>query len=260
MLCRCLLEEIFVKNRFWKNKILTVLFGGGLLLCLAAGCFAVRHEVTTSGKLKETVVVIDPGHGGIDPGKVGVGGSYEKDINLSIAKDLKVLLEKEKIKAVMTRETDKGLYSEGDTRKKTSDMRARMELMNRPEVDLIVSVHQNSFSNPSSKGAQVFYQASSESGKELASILQEALVSELDTENHRQAKANNSYYILKKSIKTAVIVECGFLSNAGEEAMLLTREYQKKVADAICKGIIKYLKEEKKEVRENGDKNTEGES
>lgn len=232
-----------------KKKILVFLFllGCVLILCMIGGIYRVNKGISTSGKAEKTVVVIDPGHGGIDPGKVGAGGSYEKDINLSIAKYLKEQLQKEKIEVIMTRETDEGLYQESDVNKKRADMRARMDIMNRPEVDMIVSIHQNSFSAQSSKGAQVFYQASSETGKMLAEKLQEVLISEVDQENRRQPKANNSYYILKKSEKTAVIVECGFLSNPQEEKLLLQEDYQKKIAKAVKKGILEYLAQSGKE-------------
>ncbi|MBR1740320.1 MAG: N-acetylmuramoyl-L-alanine amidase, partial [Lachnospiraceae bacterium] len=220
-----------------------ILTGFLLLLCFYVKKVSVKQEISTGAKSVKPVVVLDPGHGGIDPGKVGVSGSYEKDINLSIAKCLKKYLEKKKVSVVMTREEDAGLYTEGDRNKKSADMRARMELMNQPEVALIVSIHQNSFTSPGSKGAQVFYHALSEKGERFANRLQEILISEVDAENHRQAKANDSYYILKKSEKTAVIVECGFMSNPEEEKMLLEPEYQEKLAQAIGKGILEYLSE-----------------
>ena len=209
-----------------------------------------EREVETSAEKKVPVVVIDPGHGGIDPGKVGVSGVYEKEINLQIANGVKKYLEKKKLCVVMTRESDCGLYAEDDTEKKRTDMRARIALMNQPETDLIVSIHQNSFTSPESKGAQVFYHTLSKEGEAFAKRMQEILISEVDSENRRQAKANDSYYILKKSEKPAVIIECGFLSNPEEEKLLATPEYQEKLARAIGKGILEYLLEEKK----SGDK------
>ena len=122
--------------------------------------------------------------------------------------------------------------------------------MNQPETELIVSIHQNSFTSPESKGAQVFYHRLSKEGEAFAKRMQEILISEVDPENRRQAKANDSYYILKKSEKPAVIIECGFLSNPEEEKLLAAPEYQKKLAKAIGKGILEYLLEEKK----SGDK------
>ena len=180
-------------------------------------------------------------HGGIDPGKVGINGIYEKDINLAISLYLKEILEEKKCNVIMTREDDTGLYADSDTNKKNVDLRKRVEIMNQDQVDLIVSIHQNSFSSESSKGAQVFYQTSSSSGEILAKKLQEQLVSSLGTWNHRQAKANSDYYILRKTIKTAVIVECGFLSNAEEAEKLCDKDYERQVAWAIARGILDYI-------------------
>ena len=115
--------------------------------------------------------------------------------------------------------------------------------MEEAKADLAVSIHQNSYPDPAIKGAQVFYYTSSVEGKQLAKRLQERLVKGLDPQNHRQAKANDSYYLLKKTACPIVIVECGFLSNREEAEKLSTDEYQEKVADAICNGIETYLKD-----------------
>lgn len=237
-----------MKKDFWKKELicllLAVLLSGGISVLFLQGNRKPNILQVEKPKEEQPVIVIDAGHGGIDPGKVGVSGAYEKDINLSIAEYLKTLLEKEKITVFMTRQTDDGLYVENDSNKKRADMNARMKIMNQPEVDLIVSIHQNSFTDKRSRGAQVFYQSSSVEGEKLANEIQAALIHEVDSENRRQSKANNSYFILKKSIKPAVIVECGFLSNPEEEAKLLQEEYQKKIAEAVKNGILNYMKDE----------------
>lgn len=222
-----------------KSVILVI----GILSCLSLlGIFVQIKEVRqTAGGGKQPVIVVDPGHGGIDPGKVGVNGSYEKDINLAIAGYLKEALEKKKCKVIMTRESDTGLYQETDSNKKIADLRKRTELMNQEDVDLIVSIHQNSFSGESSKGAQVFYHTGSKEGEAFAKILQSQLISSLDTSNHRQAKGNADYYLLKNTTKTAVIVECGFLSNSEEAGKLCDKTYQRQVAWAIAQGVTEYL-------------------
>ena len=104
-----------------------------------------------------------------------------------------------------------------------------------------VSIHQNSYPEESVKGAQVFYYGQSKEGKKLAETLQQALIDQLDPKNHRQAKANESYFLLKKTPSPTVIVECGFLSNSEEAALLITEEYQKKVAEAVKIGILECL-------------------
>ena len=229
---------------FWskmKNSRLRVPFFSALFLC-ALGVAAHLNEVRqTVGLAEKITIVVDCGHGGIDPGKVGVNGAYEKDVNLSIGLFLKEALEKEKCRVIMTRETDIGLYQETDTNKKTADLKKRVEMMNQEDVDLIISVHQNSFSSESSRGAQVFYHSGSESGEAFARLLQAQLISSLDTSNHREAKWNADYYLLKNTEKTAVIVECGFLSNQEEAEKLCDEAYQRQVAWAIAQGTMQYI-------------------
>lgn len=186
------------------------------------------------GKKGQIVLVIDPGHGGEDPGKVGVNEVLEKDLNLTIAKKVQNLLKDTDIKIVMTREDD-----DVPTAKK-KDLEQRIDLINKTDPDLVVCIHQNSYTSPSIKGAQVFYYTPSKEGKEAASIVQEEL-RELDPTNKRAIKANDTYYMLKYSKPTTIIVECGFLTNPEEAEKLTKEEYQDELAFAICEGIIKWL-------------------
>ena len=218
---------------------------------LAAAFFVGRQAAVTvsSGNLltAETekthkfCVVIDAGHGGEDPGKVGVGGTPEKDLNLSVAKQLAILLEQADVKVVMTRNGDEGLYEPGTTGKKVQDMKRRVAIMDEANPDLVVSIHQNSYSDSRAHGAQVFYYSSSEEGKKLASLIQKRLVEGLDPENRRLEKENDSYYLLKKARSPIVIVECGFLSNREEEQLLCDPVYQQKAVWQIHMGILQYL-------------------
>lgn len=186
-------------------------------------------------------IVIDCGHGGADPGKVGINNALEKDINLAIGLKLKKLLEAEGIEAVMTREGDAGLYSEDAENKKSQDMKRRCAVIDEQMPVFTVSIHQNSYHEEYVRGAQVFYYSHSEEGKRLAACLQEKLIEGLDPKNTRQPKANDSYYLLVHTKSPTVIVECGFLSNR-EEADMLTQEiYQEKAAKAICAGVMEYL-------------------
>lgn len=216
-----------------------VLFIAGIITYITAK--DVFEEVSVKGG-KKYKVVIDSGHGGIDPGKVGVNGAYEKDINLAIALYLKKELEDKDCEVIMTRETDTGLYNENDSSKKAADLKRRVELMNNGNPDVIVSIHQNSFTQESSKGAQVFYQTTSTEGKKFAEIMQKQLADSLDKSNKRVAKPNSDYYILKNSKSVAIIVECGFLSNPQEAQMLVSSDYQKKIAEAVAAGVLDYLK------------------
>ena len=220
----------------------------GVVLLVAAGFLAKRGAIyVQQSKVGEekTCIVIDAGHGGTDPGKIGINGKKEKDINLQIAKELKKKLEKEGIEVVMTRESDEGLYNSSSRNQKVDDMKKRCKIIDEAKPVFTISIHQNSYPEEYVKGAQVFYYGQSQEGKELAEILQESMVQQLDKENHRTAKANESYYLLKKTESPTVIVECGFLSNSEEAKLLADKDYQKKVAEAIHTGIKKYLKEEK---------------
>lgn len=192
---------------------------------------------------KQLCIVIDAGHGGNDPGKIGYGGVLEKDINLSIALLLKESLEKENLYIVLTRETDCNLADENSTNQKRADMQKRCEIISNANPVFTISIHQNSYPSPEVSGAQVFYYTSSMEGCSLATTLQTALREHLNPDNHRQPKANDNYYLLKKTPTPTVIVECGFLSNPSEAALLATNEYQQKVVNAISAGILTYLQD-----------------
>lgn len=155
---------------------------------------------------------------------------------------MKALLEKENIKVVMTRTDDGGLYQPNSSNKKVEDMRKRCEIISKAKPVFTVSIHQNSYPQESVKGAQVFYYGQSQQGEKLAKTLQKVLIEQLDPQNHREAKANESYFMLKKTESPTVIVECGFLSNYEEAELLVTEEYQQKVAQAIATGILQSLK------------------
>lgn len=213
-----------------------------------AGQLSPEQQLALNGfDAKGKVIVLDAGHGGFDPGKVGVNGAKEKEINLQIANVLKKYLEAAGFQVVMTRTGDEGLYSEGDANKKAADMKARVRMMQENQPEFAVSIHQNSFTQESSFGAQVFYYEGSKKGKALAEVLQNTLREALADGNYREPKANASYYLLKKSPCPLVIVECGFLSNYREAELLVTSEYQDKMAWAICLGIVNYCNTEEKE-------------
>ena len=188
------------------------------------------------------VIVIDPGHGGNDPGKIGINDVLEKDVNLAISLKLKDILEQNDCKVIMTRETDQGLYQDGDTNKKIADLHARCRIINDSGADAVISIHQNSYSEEYVKGGQVFYYGTSEVSKDLAESIQKQL-KQLDPENKREAKANTSYYLLKKTSRPIVIVECGFLSNAAEADKLSDPLYEERLAFRIFMGIVQHIRD-----------------
>lgn len=227
-----------------RQKLLAVSVGTLFLLSAIVlkekGVFSAAGDdvQTDDGKI---CVVIDAGHGGADPGKVGINGVNEKEINLQIAGYVRQYLEANDIEVVMTRESDEGLNDADASNKKVQDMKRRIELIDRTAPAITVSIHQNSYPEEYVHGAQVFYYTGSREGQELAQCIQEELVARADPENKRQVKANDSYYLLKKTGIPIVIVECGFLSNSVEAEKLCTEAYQKRVAWAIHMGILKYL-------------------
>ena len=224
----------------------SVQYIAGLVLLILAGVFFSRRGSLTSApdaraKTPKGVVVLDAGHGGKDPGKVGVGGQLEKDINLQIVLRIKLYLEMNDIQVILTRESDDGLYRLSESNKKSADMRRRIELINEVMPDVMVSIHQNSYHESEIRGAQVFYYQNSEKGKVFAQIMQKRFDFVLGEENRRAAKANSSYYLLTHSKPVSIIVEAGFLSNSREAALLETEEYQDRIAWTVAMGILQYL-------------------
>lgn len=232
-----------------QDRVLRLLMAGILLLSMFAvagkGAEYVNSVQTASNGAEaegreKWCVVIDAGHGGFDPGKIGVNGALEKDVNLQIAERLRKFLEAEDVRVVMTRKDSNGLYDEGSSNKKVQDMKRRLSVIEEADPDLVVSIHQNSYHEEYVKGAQVFYYETGEKSKHLAELLQERLRL-LDRENRRQAKGNTGYYLLKKTKKPIVIVECGFLSNQEEANNLITPLYQERAAWNIHMAIMQCL-------------------
>ena len=172
---------------------------------------------------------------------IGIKNLEEKGINLQIAKKLCAHLEKEGYTVVMTREKDQGLYGESRNNRKAQDMQKRIRIIKETTPLLTVSIHQNSYEQENVRGAQTFFYTGSVQGQRLAETIQTRLVTGLDPANHRTAKANNSYYLLKKTSKPIAIVECGFLSNPEEAELLADPLYQERVAWQIHMGILQYL-------------------
>lgn len=221
------------------ERIMAVL----LIVCfLLLSWHAARASAETGEKKQDNrTVVVDPGHGGKDPGMTGAGGLEEKGINLEISLKLRDILEKQGFNVVLTRDTDRGLYDEDASGKKLQDLQRRTELIRKAEPLLTVSIHQNSYSDPDVKGPQVFYFQGSDEGKSLAEAVQKSLNEKLEITDPRSVKGNSSYYLLKKSPAVTVIAECGFLTNPSEAEKLQDEAYQYKVAEALAEGIEAYL-------------------
>lgn len=200
-----------------------------------------REGKVLRGGGEKPCVVLDAGHGGYDPGKIGINNSLEKDVNLAVTLLAREYLEAAGVKVVMTRQDDVSLGDDGEDNKKVRDLKKRIEIIEQASPVLAVSIHQNSYPEEYVSGAQVFYYRTSVEGKKLAQALQDRLIRDLDPANDRQIKENDSYFLLKKTAVPLVIVECGFLSNWEEAKKLCSEEYQDALAWTIYMGIMDYL-------------------
>lgn len=187
-------------------------------------------------------IIIDAGHGGIDGGAVSCSGIPESRYNLEIALKLDDLLHLLGFETRMIRTEDISVCTEGETiaRKKVSDLKERVRIANETPNGLLLSIHQNYFSDQRYSGAQVFYPDTQDS-RRLAEQLQSVLCTALDPGNHRQSRKSSGVYLMEKVRCTAVLIECGFLSNPREEAALRSPGYQQKLCAAIASTVSTFL-------------------
>ena len=191
-------------------------------------------------------IVLDAGHGGIDPGAMNKDKTIlEKDVNLEITKKLRDLLESSGATVIMTRDRDVSLYQEDGnktTRQKYNEnLKNRKKIINESNADIFVSIHLNAFEQSKYYGAQTFYPKGKDDGKELAQFIQDELKRVVDQDNDRKIKPRDDIYLLKNATMPSVLIECGFLSNEKESQLLAGSKYQDKIAWAIYVGIQKYL-------------------
>ncbi len=195
----------------------------------------------TAAGVQRMTIVIDAGHGGIDGGVVGrKTGTKESDINLSVSRLLQAEFEEAGFLVVQTRPTEAGLYGSATAGYKRRDMQKRAEIILENSPAAVISVHQNFFPVSSRRGAQVFFRETNELSHTLACSIQTAL-NEMPECVERSEALKGDYYVLNCNDYPSVIVECGFLSNAADEALLVTKEYQKRLAEVICQGTIAFL-------------------
>lgn len=187
-------------------------------------------------------IIIDPGHGGEDGGAVSCTGRSESSYNLEISLRLRDLFHLLGYDTQMIRTTDISVYTSGETiaQKKLSDLKNRVAAVNAVENGLLISIHQNTFSDSRYSGAQVFY-ASTEGSEDLAKLLQTAFTSSINPGSNRQIKKSSGVYLMENIRCTGILVECGFLSNAREEAALREEGYQKKLCCVIAAAVSQYL-------------------
>ena len=191
---------------------------------------------------RKHTVIIDAGHGGEDGGATSCTGKLEKEYNLEIAMRLNDLMHLMGLHTKMVRTTDISVYTQGQTiaAKKVSDLKNRVNAVNETENGLLVSIHQNTFSDGKYSGAQVFYAAEGES-QVLAEQLQSTFCQTLNPGSNRRCKRADGVYLMEHIEKTGILVECGFLSNVQEEAKLRSSEYQKKLSCVIAATVCNFL-------------------
>ena len=235
---------VFVR-KVWIGGVVAVI----VLMLIGAG--SIKMTSALSSSLKNKVIVIDPGHGGADPGAQN-SGLKEKDINLDISLRLRKSLESKGCVVIMTREVDKDFFLPGfvlGRMAKRAELDQRINMATENNADLFISVHTNSFPRPNTYGMETYYHLKSAPGKALAELIQHQLT-QLQADNKRKSKAGD-YYLINQSKMPAVIVEVGFLSNPKERNLLLLNNYRDSIASAIDLGIEHYFNNFPEGVREN---------
>lgn len=213
-----------------------------MVVISAAGSRTVTVLSENAPVQNRVCIIIDPGHGGEDGGASSPGGTLESDLNLQIALRLEDLLHLLGYDTYMIRRTDISVYTTGNTlsQKKVSDLKERVRIVNETENAVLISIHQNYFSESKYSGAQVFYPRT-EGSDALAAAVQNNLVSFLNEGSNRKSKQASGIYLLEKIHSTGILVECGFLSNPEEEALLKDPEYQKKLCCVLGVSLSNYL-------------------
>jgi len=235
-------------RKFMSTRSLKVPLTLAFLVCFVIVAMTANNRAgsvpAAAGADGKPVIVIDAGHGGPDPGCVGVGGELEKDINLAIALNLRDLLEFSGFAVVMTRDTDISIHDDGVTGlryQKLSDMENRKAIIMQYPESVFISIHQNQYTQPQYFGAQMFYSTVNRDNFKFAQVMQEVF-RELNPENDREAKLiDGELYLFRNTPQPALLIECGFLSNAEEAARLADSDFQKKVAFTIYRGLIEFL-------------------
>lgn len=202
-------------------------------------------DITTTASSSKIIpqIVIDAGHGGEDGGAVNNEGVLEKNINMNIANDTADLLSFFGFSVTQTRNTDVSLATDGNTvrERKVADMKKRLEMFNSNENNIVISIHQNKFTQSQYYGTQIFYSPNNENSLALAENIKSTVTTLLQPDNKRECKkADKNIYLLVHSDVPAVIVECGFISNPDECAKLVTNEYQKQMAYSIVSGFLNF--------------------
>ena len=239
------MKSIFTAKNLFAVLLCIACFFSCYTFASIALLFREKSEATSFAVANDVTVIIDAGHGGEDCGAIGVNGALEKDINLSVAKELEQLLKGEGINVIMTRTEDKLLYTEAQNikgQKKQFDLKNRLEHAKSNPDAIFVSIHMNNFHIESCRGIQVYYSAQNEGSLSLAQSIQSSVTDNLQTYNTRKIKSSGGdIYLLDNAVGVAVLVECGFLSNWEECEKLSEKDYQRQLSFRIFCGIMEYI-------------------
>ena len=234
--------------RYFSFRLRTLLLPVALLFVITAALiFGGRASQTAVANLSGTMplIILDAGHGGEDGGAVAADGTMEKDINLSITQKLDALLRAMGFQTLLTRSDDTLHYDASAStmrEKKVADLRYRLQCTEQTPDCVLLSIHQNKYTDPQYDGAQMFYSPNHPQSEALAQYLQDTFVAELQPDNTRKIKQSGTEIFLLYHTKVpAVMAECGFLSNEAERDKLKTDAYQQQVASCIANGLLRYL-------------------
>lgn len=237
--------NIHISGGFMKKSVTIILAGLFSFVCvLSISSIASDFDEISVDYSDKVNLVIDAGHGGIDAGAVGTDNSLEKNINLSIAQKLYDFAMVSGVSSFLVRDGDYLCYDVGDDTNR-SDLYNRFDYVNSIPNSTLISVHQNHFTDEKENGMQIWYSPNDSESKVLADSILNISKDNLQKENTREnKKSDDSYYLLYKAKVPSVMVECGFMSNAEENALLQENSYQNKLAYSIMLGFCEYLTEE----------------
>lgn len=223
-----------------------------IALVLAGSWYTVRQMERSASQVSSSasdgqIIILDAGHGGMDGGCTSANGDVEKNINLAILLDLRDMLKASGYTVLTTRDTDRSIHDdgvEGIANQKSSDMDNRLALFNSIQGAICISIHQNQFTDAQYNGAQMFYSDTNSKNAGLAQTLQNQFVNFLQPDNKREIKlCGKELFLCYYSKNPTVMAECGFLSNPEEAALLITEDYQQKIAFTIYSALIQYCAE-----------------
>ena len=239
------LRRLYRPSKFLLKSMILLLIAA--LVCrisINAYFFSDAYTETVLNTAEKRTVIIDAGHGGEDCGAIGTNGVYEKDLNFEIANELGRILYENGFAVVYTRSSDALLYTEQENVygiRKISDLKNRCKIGAEHQDAIFISIHMNSYKSSECVGAQVYYSEKNDQSYSLASSIQNNIKSRLQSENKRAIKPGENMYLLENLENTAVLIECGFLTNPEECEKLMKKEYQKELSFSIFYGIIEYI-------------------